>query len=218
MSVAERKEREKLQRRNDIVDAAEKRFFEKGFDGVSMDEIARDLELSKPTIYLYFKNKESLFLAVVMRGVVILREMFKAAVEPETTGVEKGKAFARAFFGYAAKYPDYYRLLMAARTRRFMSVVRSGRVEGSRDFGNISMEMLTLLLDAIELGQKDGTVRKDIDPVETAIFMSMACEGAVQMTPEWEMLLEMNMLTLDRYYEHSIDVLLHGIAVENGKK
>jgi AcrR family transcriptional regulator len=43
MSVAERKEREKQQRRNDIIDAAEKRFFEKGFDGVSMDEIARDL-------------------------------------------------------------------------------------------------------------------------------------------------------------------------------
>jgi hypothetical protein len=74
--------------------------------------------------------------------------------------------------------------------------------------------MLTLLLDAIKLGQKDGTVRKDLDPVETAVFMSMACEGAVHMTPEWEMLLEMNMLTIDKYYEHSIDVLLHGIAVE----
>jgi TetR/AcrR family transcriptional regulator len=214
MSVAERKEREKQQRRNDIIDAAEKKFFEKGLDGVSMDEIARELDLSKPTLYLYFKNKESLFLAVVMRGTVILRDMFKAAVEPETIGVEKGKAFARAFFEYAKKYPDYYRLLMAARNRRFMGVIRSGKVEGSRDFGNLSMEMLTLLLDAIKLGQKDGTVRKDLDPVETAVFMSMACEGAVHMTPEWEMLLEMNMLTIDKYYEHSIDVLLHGIAVE----
>ena len=174
-------------------------------------------KLSKPTIYLYFKNKESLFLAVVLRGIIILRDMFKAAVERETTGIEKGKAFARAFFDYEQKYPEYYRLLMAARTRRFMSVVKTGNVDGARDFGNMSMEMLTLLLDAIKLGKEDGTIRKDIDPIETAIFMSMACEGAVQMTPEWEMLLKMNNLSIDRYYRHSIDVLLHGIAVENKK-
>ena len=218
MSVAERKEREKQQRRKDIVDAAEKKFFEKGFDGVSMDEIARELELSKPTLYLYFKNKETLFLAVVIRGTMLLRDMFRAAVEREPTGMGKCKAFARAFFEYAARYPDYYRLLMAARNRRFMSQVRSGEVDGGRDFGNLAMEMIMLLIDAIKLGQKDGTMRKDLDPAQTAIFLSMACEGAVQMTPEWEMLLQMNKVSIDRYYDHSIDVLLHGIAVEDRKK
>ena len=217
MSVAERKEREKQQRRNDIVEAAEKKFFEKGFDGVSMDEIARELELSKPTLYLYFKNKESLFLAVVMRGVVILRDRFRSAVERETTGLAKARGYINEFFDYAEKNPEQYRLLNLARTRQFMNMIRSGEVESSRDFGNISMEMITLLIDAIELGREDGTMRKDIDPVETAIFLSMACEGAVRMTPEWEMLLKMKNRAVDHYYKHSADVLLHGIAVDNGK-
>jgi Transcriptional regulator len=218
MSVAERKEREKQQRRNDIIDAAERKFFEKGFDGVSMDEIARELELSKPTLYLYFKNKESLFLAVVMRGVVTLRDRFKAAVERETTGLAKARGYINEFFDYARENQEQYRLLNFARTRQFMSVIRSGEVDIARDFGNISLEMISLLIDSVELGKTDGTMRKDIDPIETAIFLSMACEGAVRMTPEWELLLKMKDRTADHYYKHSVDVMLHGIAVEKGEK
>ena len=218
MTVAERKEREKQQRRSDIIDAAEKRFFAKGLDGVSMDEIARDLELSKPTIYLYFKNKESLFLAVVMRGMLVLKGMFEKAVAGETTGLGKAHAFARAFFEFARDNRESYQVLTAARSPSFIASVRSGNVEGARDFGNTSLEMISLLVDAIKLGQADGTIRKDVVPLEAAIFMSMACEGAFQMTPEWEMLLKMNDLPVDRYYSHAIDVLVHGIAVEDGKK
>ena len=58
MGIAERKEREKLQRRKDIIDAAEKVFFYRGFESATMDEIAEKVELSKGTLYLYFKSKE----------------------------------------------------------------------------------------------------------------------------------------------------------------
>lgn len=218
MSVADRKEREKQQRRKDIVDAAEKRFIASGFDGVSMDEIARDLELSKPTLYLYFKNKESLFLAVVTRGLILLRDQIKAAVERETTGIEKVKAFTQAFLVYARQYPAYYELTMAARSRRFMGAISSGEVEVPLDYGQTALDVITLLIGAIGLGQQDGTVRQGLDPVGTAIFLSMVCEGAVRLGPEWEVLMQMNQLSTDRYYELALSILLHGIAAEGGSK
>ena len=56
MGIAERKEREKLQRRNDIIDAAERLFFQHGFETPTMDDVAREAELSKGTLYLYFKS------------------------------------------------------------------------------------------------------------------------------------------------------------------
>ncbi|BDZ69820.1 helix-turn-helix domain-containing protein [Methanobacterium petrolearium] len=62
MSIRDRREREKEQRRNDIINAAEKLFFAKGYDDVSMNDIATEVELSKATLYLYFDNKEELFL------------------------------------------------------------------------------------------------------------------------------------------------------------
>ena len=64
MSLAKWKEREKEQRQNDIINAARKLFADKDFDEVSMDEIAREVGLGKSTLYLYFKNKESLYFAV----------------------------------------------------------------------------------------------------------------------------------------------------------
>ena len=62
------REQEKEQRRNYILDAAEKMFFSRGYDNVSMDDIAGEIGLNKATLYIYFKNKESLFFAVVLRG------------------------------------------------------------------------------------------------------------------------------------------------------
>ncbi|MFG1291418.1 TetR/AcrR family transcriptional regulator [Xanthobacter versatilis] len=49
----------------DIIDGARRVFFDKGFDGASMDEIARASQVSKATIYVYFSSKEELFQALV---------------------------------------------------------------------------------------------------------------------------------------------------------
>jgi TetR/AcrR family transcriptional regulator len=213
MSTLPRREREKLQRRNDIIDAAEKRFFEKEFDIVSMDEIAHDLELSKPTLYLYFKNKESLYFAVILRGMVTLRSVFKDAVAKEKTGIGKVWEFIHAFFfDYVRKHSDYYRLIVVARERRFMAMLRNNRIEGANQFGDMAMEMLTFLIDAIKVGIEDGTIRADLDPLQTAIFLVVACESAAQMAPEYQILLTHKGLTTDEYLQHSIKVMLQGIA------
>lgn len=52
-------------KRLDIIDGARKVFFHKGFDGASMDEIARAASVSKATIYVYFDSKADLFRALV---------------------------------------------------------------------------------------------------------------------------------------------------------
>ena len=45
-----------------IIRAAIKVFAAKGYDGTSMDEIARTARLTKPMIYYHFKNKKDLYL------------------------------------------------------------------------------------------------------------------------------------------------------------
>ena len=60
MGIYERKQREKEQRRQEIITAARKVFSQKGFNTATMEEIASEAELSPGTLYLYFKNKEEL--------------------------------------------------------------------------------------------------------------------------------------------------------------
>ncbi len=61
-----RRERERSQRIQSILDAAKKIFFSKGYIKATMDEIALEAEISKPTVYTYFKTKDDLFFSLIL--------------------------------------------------------------------------------------------------------------------------------------------------------
>lgn len=63
-----RKEREKEARRTQILDAAARVFSNKSYLEATLDEVAAEAELAKGTLYLYFKNKQDLFVSLMHRG------------------------------------------------------------------------------------------------------------------------------------------------------
>jgi AcrR family transcriptional regulator len=67
MGIKERKEREKGRRRQQIMVAAKRVFSQRSFNKATMEDIAKEAELSPGTIYLYFKNKEELFASLSLR-------------------------------------------------------------------------------------------------------------------------------------------------------
>ncbi|MDM8542383.1 TetR/AcrR family transcriptional regulator [Desulfococcaceae bacterium HSG7] len=67
MGIKERKQRERERRRQQIIVAAKRVFTEKGFNRATIEEIARNAELSPGTLYLYFKNKEELYASLSLR-------------------------------------------------------------------------------------------------------------------------------------------------------
>lgn len=67
MGIQERKEREKERRRQQIIVAAKRVFSDKGFNKATMEDIAKEAELSPGTLYLYFKNKEELYASLSLR-------------------------------------------------------------------------------------------------------------------------------------------------------
>ena len=89
MGIAERKEREKRHRRNQILKAAKKLFSARGFSGVTMENIAAESELSPSTLYFYFKNKEELYAALSIKAIKSLLESLEKAVEADNQSPEK---------------------------------------------------------------------------------------------------------------------------------
>ncbi len=67
MGIQERKERERERRRQQIIVAAKRVFSEKGFSRATMEDIAKEAELSPGTLYLYFKNKDELYASLSIR-------------------------------------------------------------------------------------------------------------------------------------------------------
>ncbi len=77
MGIQERKRREREQRRRQIMDAARKVFSIKGFTKTTMEDIAREAELSPGTLYLYFKNKDELYASLSVEVLQHLYEKLK---------------------------------------------------------------------------------------------------------------------------------------------
>lgn len=67
MGIQERKERERERRRQQIIVAAKRVFSDKGFNKATMEDIAKEAELSPGTLYLYFKNKDELYASLSLR-------------------------------------------------------------------------------------------------------------------------------------------------------
>lgn len=75
-----RKERERTARRDEILAAARAVFSNRGFERARLDEIAEVAEIGKGTIYNYFKNKEELFVSVIVHGIRSFQKFVQQAV------------------------------------------------------------------------------------------------------------------------------------------
>ena len=85
MGIAERKKKEKERRRQQILVAAKRVFSIKGFSKATMEDIAREAELSPGTLYIYFKNKEDLYASLslrILQFLVIRLEHIDVDMEP----------------------------------------------------------------------------------------------------------------------------------------
>ncbi|HGY10858.1 MAG TPA: TetR/AcrR family transcriptional regulator [Desulfobacterales bacterium] len=99
MGIYERKQREKEQRRKEIIHAARKIFSKKGFNTATMEEIAMEAELSPGTLYLYFKNKEELHTSLSIEILKYLSDEIQKVVSQDISVEEKIDKFRDVFIG-----------------------------------------------------------------------------------------------------------------------
>ncbi len=178
MGTTERREREKLRRKNEIVDAAESIFFSKGLAQATMDDVAAKAELSKGTLYLYFKSKEELYLAINERGLQILASMFRKAISKKTIGLDKVRAIGEAYFEYSQKHADYFNAMLYYESRDIDLSAENSCAQACEEQGSITLEIVA---QAIQVGILDGSIRQDVDPFKTAVVLWGQSSGMVQV-------------------------------------
>lgn len=208
MSIKALKEREKEQRREYIVDAAEKLFLSKGYDDVSMNDIADAAGMNKATLYLYFKSKESLFFSVVQRDVRMMESKFLQAIENKRTGIEKVAAIGQAFIEFSQTHPDHYRIFQYSLSGRFDWEC----CEEARACHKMTHMITSIMHEVIRLGMKDSTIRQDMDPLEIAIFLMTATQNVVNLSPGFKADLESNGFSYRQYVEDAIRLLGQAIG------
>jgi len=181
MGIAERRERERQQRIDLILDAAEEVLLEKGFRNATMEEIAERAELSKATLYIYFKTKELIHAGIKLRGTVVLARYFTEAIEGRGTGWDKVGAIGEAYFRFAQEQPVYFQVMS-----HFEEIDPAVLEQNCDDplvqaLDKSGTHVLEILADVITEGIADRTMRADLHPMKTAIYMWAAGNGIFQM-------------------------------------
>ena len=110
MGVKERREREKVELREQILEAARELFVQEGYDGVSMRKVAEKIEYSPTALYLHFADKEELFRELVHEDFAKLAAQFnELAKDPDPVARlrETGLAYVR----FGIEHPNHYKLM-----------------------------------------------------------------------------------------------------------
>lgn len=179
MGAITRKEKERDIRRKDIIDAAEKVFFEKGFKNATMDDVAKEAEFSKRTVYVYFKSKEQLYFEIMLMGYKLLNTMCIKAIDESglKTGIEKIKLMGKTLIAFNDSYPEYFKAIMNYENGEMdFSNNDDKAVEECYEEGE---KLLNFLKDALNEGIKEGTVRESIDISSTSLVQWASLVGVL---------------------------------------
>jgi len=156
MGILERKEREKQQRRADILEAAKKIFFAKGLVAATMDEIAELAELSKGTLYLYFQSKEELYLSLLNEGDKIFMGMMQKELLPTLSAEELIRKTGVVYYKFYKNYPDYFKISYLLHHGDLRDKVSPELYESCMCQAN---DMLRMIEGIIQKGIGEGTFR-----------------------------------------------------------
>jgi len=194
------------EKRERILAAALKVFAQRGFYNAKVSEVAREAQVADGTIYLYFKNKDDLLISLFEDRMDFL--ICRLREELERAGgsaLNRVRALIKAHLHIAVNWPNL---------AEFITVELRQSSKFIKEYENPKfLEYLKILRDLVEEGQREGTIRAELDPrlVARSIF------GALD-----EQLLTHSLANADlspslsRVCDQLTALFCDGIAVRNG--
>jgi AcrR family transcriptional regulator len=208
MGINERKEREKQQRRHAILDAAEQIFFKKGIENSTMDDVAEKAELSKGTLYLYFKSKEEIHWEITQRHMKIVQEHMEQSIDPGKNAVENLLTMAQIFTEhFDEKHAAAHSILFfQASDLKKLNLNHDQICEAFLEDSPIHM-----VGKLVEKGISEGTIRKDIPANALSSTLWAQLMGVLQVVTMKRELFELIKVSREDILDSHIKIVLNGL-------
>ena len=204
MGAKERREREKEQRRQQILDAARELLFEKGLHGATVNQVAKSAELSVGLIYFYFKSKEEIYASLQEEGLDLLYTMIRDAASGPGKSVEKLKSISLAYYRFAHKHKSYFDILnyfLTAPERIFPENLKS-RIDMHGD------RILSVIDTVLEEGSKKTELSID-NPREISIMLWSQIHGYLQLNKLQDTVLKGQ--NFEKLFNSTVDRLIKSV-------
>jgi AcrR family transcriptional regulator len=216
MGIEERKGREKEHRKEEILDAAQKVFFEKGLPTATMDEIADAAELSKGTLYLYYKSKEDLYLGVMMRGMQSLFTDYEDLATSQDSPLRKIVKLSELYIDFFASNRKFFWMFHFLQMPQFHKQVSE---EMQLYCGTETRRLWDIVIGIMKQGMEAGILRSDLNPIEIGIILwSSSTALMLRGYTEGERWKERFNIDMSHTLEISNKLFLNAILTDKGRK
>ncbi len=206
MENVSRRDREKLLREEEIITAAERIFHDRGFEAASMDEIAREAQFTKRTLYQYFENKEELYFAVVLKGFRNLFEYLSQVAKPDESGFIKIQKTCKGYYEFFRNNPETFRAISFwGHVKKKASAVSKTQYE-LEAFNNVMFESVAKVIDD---GKADGSIKPELDSKKAAFSLIFMMTGFMnQLSVTGESFTRNFSLNIEDFSLYTIDLLI----------
>lgn len=159
-----------------ILEVATRIVFEKGYQHVRMDDIAREAGISRPTLYLYYKNKEALFLEIIKSIIGDVSSMAQKTIQSGEIQ-SFGDFFAEANNRYRDQFAIVFEV-MAGLPKKHLIISEIARLHD---------EMITQIATYLSLRFPDRPVKSDPEIMANAmlaLFIGLQIRQRLGLDPE----------------------------------
>lgn len=204
-----RRERERADLRNRILDAAREMFVKDGYEATTMRAIADRIAYTPTAIYHHFRNKEALLIELTTQDFGALAQAFQKLAEV-TDPVERLRRTGQAYIEFGLSHPMHYRLM-------FMTPHPSVKDPGDTTHGDPSQDAYAFLVQSCTEAIAAGRFRPEFqDPEQVAQLLWSGCHGLVSLHiakahDDWVEWRDVR-ATAGRLH----DAMLHGLARQGG--
>ncbi len=207
-ATSSRREREKLQRRDDLLRAAKKVFFKKGLHNATIDDVAAEAEVGKGTVYLYFDTKETILAHLLLEGLEELVQDLEAAFAPDQKLAARTRLrrISNAYLEFFQTNPEYYRLMMAFDRGHFQETVDPVVY---KQVHHRSLRGLEWVVRAIDQAKEEGVM--DVDDTRHAASVLWAGLNGVLVLLSHPLRADIVASDLESMYQSMIEVLIKGL-------
>lgn len=172
MGVKERKQRERSEVREKILDAALEFFATEGHEGVTMRALADAIEYTPPVIYTHFRDKDAIIRELCNRQLRILAKAF-GPISAEPDPVERLRGIGRAYVDFALEHPSHFRFMFL--TAHPMPPDEDDNVHR----GDPQEDAYAFLKHTVEAAIASGQLRPEFTDVEELAQMCWAAAHGV---------------------------------------
>jgi TetR/AcrR family transcriptional regulator len=185
-----------------ILQAAAREFAEHGIAGARTDAIARQARVNKALLYYYFKDKETLYGAVLENAFAGLKASVFRVLDSDLAPREKMLAYAGAYFDFVASNQMYPRLM-----QREMMRAREGQ---SQHIDKVIKNYIRPIFLRVSELIRQGIAAGEFRPVNPAHFVPSMVAMIVfyfSSAPMMQKIVGFNPLTAERIAERRASVL-----------